>query len=481
MASNGNLLRAIWQTDPRWQGILRPYTAGDVARLRGTMRVEYTLARSGAERMWKQLTSEPYVAALGAMTPDQAVEQVAAGLKAIYVSGLEEATDANTAGQMYPDQSMYPYDSVPALCRAINHALQQADQIDNAEARRGTYWFAPLVADAESGFGGPIHAFELMKAMIENGAAAVHFEDQVPASRKSAGTNGRTILPTSDFISKLVAARLAADVMGAPTLIIARTDANSANWIRSDVDDRDKPFLTGERAPNGDYGFRGGLQAAIARGLAYAPYADMLWCETSSPDLAEARKFAEAIHAKFPGKMLAYNCSPSFNWRAKLDDAGLVNFQKELAAMGYKFQFVALAGFHALNMSMFELARDFRRAGMAAYSELQEREIEAAREDGFRAIRHQRFVGAGYFDDVAQVIAGGKPAQVNAGGKPSVALVKSSVSGLPSPRPTGPPSLRQAEPGGSVELGRSVEAQFVSEKAEGPVEETRPPMAKAVT
>jgi isocitrate/methylisocitrate lyase len=453
MASNGNLLRAIWQTDPRWQGINRPYTAGDVTRLRGTMRIEYTLARYGAERMWKLLTTEPYVAALGAVTPNQAVEQVAAGLKTIYVSGWQVAADANRAGQIYPDQSLYPSDSVPALCRSINNALQRADQIDLAEARRDTYWFAPLVADAEAGFGGPLNAFELMKAMIENGAAAVHFEDQVPSPSKRGQTGGKTIVPTSEFISKLVAARLAADVMAVPTLIIARTDACGAKWIRSDVDDRDKPFLTGERTPEGDYGFRGGLQAAIARGLAFAPYADMLWCESASPDLAEARKFAEAIHAKFPGKMLAYNCSPSFNWRAKLDDAGLVNFQKELAAMGYKFQFVTLAGFHALNMSMFELARDFRRAGMAAYSELQEREIEAAREDGFRAIRHQRFAGAGYFEDVAQVIA---------------------KSGLPSPR--------QGEFGRSdTALVKSsvVEAQFVSEKAEGPVEETRPPMAKA--
>jgi isocitrate/methylisocitrate lyase len=442
MASNGNLLRAIWQTDPRWQGINRPYTAGDVTRLRGTMRIEYTLARYGAERMWKLLSSEPYVAALGAVTPNQAIEQVAAGLKAIYVSGWQVAADANGAGQMYPNQSLYPADSVPGLCRSINNALQRADQIDLAEARRDTYWFAPLVADAEAGFGGPLNTFELMKAMIESGAAAVHFEDQVPSPNKRGQTGGKTIVPTSEFISKLVAARLAADVMGVPTIIIARTDASGAKLIRSDVDERDKPFLTGERTPEGDYGFRSGLQAAITRGLAYAPYADMLWCESSSPDLEEARKFAEAIHAKFPGKMLAYNCSPSFNWRAKLDDAGLVNFQNKLAAMGYKFQFVTLAGFHALNMSMFELARDYRRAGMAAYSELQEREIEAAREDGFRAIRHQRFVGAGYFDDVAQVIAGAKP---------STALVKSSV----------------------------VEAQFVSQKAEGPVEETRPPMAKA--
>lgn len=442
MAANGNLLRAIWQTDPRWQGIERPYTAGDVTRLRGTMRIEYTLARYGAERMWKLLTSEPFVAALGSVTPNQAVEQVAAGLKAIYVSGWQAAADANRAGQMYPDQSLYPSDSVPALCRAIHNALQRADQIDHAEARHATYWFAPVVADAEAGFGGPLHAFELMKAMIESGAAAVHFEDSAPAAKKPGQAGRKTIVATGEFISKLVAARLAADVMGVPTLIIARTDANSANLIRSDVDERDKPFLTGERTPEGDYGFRGGLQAAIARGLAYAPYADILWCETSSPELDEARKFAQAIHAKFPGKMLAYNCSPSFNWRAKLDDAGLVNFQKELAAMGYKFQFVTLAGFHALNMSMFELARDYRRAGMEAYAELQEREIEAARADGFRAIRHQRFVGAGYFDDVAQVIAGGKPL---------VAPAKSPDEDLKSEK----------------------------EKAEGPVEEAGPPMAKA--
>jgi isocitrate lyase len=439
MAGNGALLRAIWQTDPRWQGITRPYSSADVTRLRGSMRIEHTLAHAGAERLWRLLHSEPCVTALGAVTPNQAVEQVAAGLKAVYVSGWQVAADANNAGQMYPDQSLYPADSVPNLCKRINNALQRADQIDFAEGRHGTYWYAPLIADAEAGFGGPLNAFELMKAMIEAGAAAVHFEDQLSSVKKCGHMGGKVLVPAAEFINKLVAARLAADVMGVPTLLIARTDANSATLLRSDFDERDKPFLTGERTEEGDFVYRGGLDAAIARGLAYAPYADMIWCETSSPDVKEAWRFAEAIHSKFPGKLLAYNCSSSFNWRAKLDDAGLLHFQEDLAAMGYKFQFVTLAGFHAINMSMFELAKAYHRDGMWAYSQLQEREFEAAREQDFRAIKHQRFVGAGYFDDVTQVIAGGK----------------SAVTAL---------------------KGSTEEAQFQTEKAKGPVEVTKPPV-----
>ncbi|MBZ5500810.1 MAG: isocitrate lyase [Acidobacteriia bacterium] len=410
MAGNGTVLQAIWQTDPRWEGIERPYSAGDVERLRGTMHVEHSLARAGAERLWKLLQSRAYVPALGAMTGNQAVEQISAGLSAIYVSGWQIAADANSSGDMYPDQGLYAADSVPRIVRNINRALLRADQIDYAEGRNGTHWFAPLVADGDAGFGGTLNTFELMKAMIEAGAAAVHFEDQLASAKKCGHLGGKVVVPISEFISKLVAARLAADVMGVPTLIVARTDAESAGLIRSDIDDRDRPFLTGERTSEGDFVFRGGLDAAIVRGLAYAPYADLLWCETSTPDLDEARRFAEAIHAKFPGKWLAYNCSPSFHWKQQLDDAALARFQEELAALGFKFQFVTLAGFHTLNMSMFDLARGYRRSGMLAYSRLQEHEFEAAAEHGYRAVKHQRFAGTGYFDDVAQVIAGGKSA-----------------------------------------------------------------------
>ena len=410
MAGNGTVLQAIWQTDPRWEGIERPYSAGDVERLRGTMHVEHSLARAGAERLWKLLQSRAYVPALGAMTGNQAVEQISAGLSAIYVSGWQIAADANSSGDMYPDQGLYAADSVPRIVRNINRALLRADQIDYAEGRNGTHWFAPLVADGDAGFGGTLNTFELMKAMIEAGAAAVHFEDQLASAKKCGHLGGKVVVPISEFISKLVAARLAADVMGVPTLSVARTDAESAGLIRSDIDDRDRPFLTGERTSEGDFVFRGGLDAAIVRGLAYAPYADLLWCETSTPDLDEARRFAEAIHAKFPGKWLAYNCSPSFHWKQQLDDAALARFQEELAALGFKFQFVTLAGFHTLNMSMFDLARGYRRSGMLAYSRLQEHEFEAAAEHGYRAVKHQRFAGTGYFDDVAQVIAGGKSA-----------------------------------------------------------------------
>jgi isocitrate lyase len=409
MASNGETKPEFRNgaMHPRWAGITRPYSAADIERLRGTVRVEHTLARLGAERLWKLLHSEPYVHSLGAMTGNQAMEQVLAGLKAVYVSGWQVAADANNAGEMYPDQSLYPADSAPNLVRRINKAFQRGDQIDHSESRNGTYWFAPLVADAEAGFGGDLNAFELMKSMIEAGAAGVHFEDQLSSAKKCGHMGGKVVVPTGEFIQKLVAARLAADVAGVPTILIARTDAHSAGLIRSDFDERDRAFLTGERTQDGFFGFRGGLEAAIARGIAYAPYADMIWCETSTPDIEEAREFAEAIHAQFPGKLLAYNCSPSFNWRKKLDPDSIRRFQAELGAMGYKFQFVTLAGFHALNLSMYELARAYRDAGMTAYSELQEREFKLEAEDNYRAVKHQRFVGTGYFDAVQQVIASG--------------------------------------------------------------------------
>lgn len=394
----------------RWIGIERPYRLSDVERLRGTLAIEYTLARRGAERFWNLLHSEPYVAALGAVTGNQAVEQVLAGLKAIYVSGWQVAADANTAGQTYPDQSLYPSDSVPGLVRRINRALQRADEIHHAEGKDALDWYAPIIADAEAGFGGALNAFELMKAMIEGGAAAVHFEDQLSSVKKCGHMGGKVVVPTAEFIQKLVAARLAADVAGVPTILIARTDANSAGLIRSDFDARDHKFMTGERTPEGDFAFRGGLEAAIERGLAYAPYADMLWCETASPDLGEARAFSQAIHAKFPGKLLAYNCSSSFNWKKKLDEATLPRFQEELGKMGYKYQFVTLAGFHSLNSGMFQLARAYRQSGMAAYSRLQEMEFQSAEESGYEAIRHQRFVGTGYFDSVSEAISGGASA-----------------------------------------------------------------------
>jgi isocitrate lyase len=409
MATNGKAAHTQndWNTNPRWAGITRPYTQADVERLRGSIHVEHTLARLGAERLWNLLQSESYVPSLGAMTGNQAVQQVQAGLQAIYVSGWQVAADANDAGQMYPDQSLYPADSVPNLCRRINQALTRADQVHHAEGQNGTYWFAPLVADAEAGFGGNLNAFELMKAMIEGGAACVHFEDQLSSAKKCGHLGGKVLVPTVEAIQKLVAARLAADVMGVPTLIMARTDADSAGLLTSDVDPRDREFLTGERTSEGFFGIRAGLDAAIARAIAYAPYADMIWCETSHPDLEEARLFAEGVHAKFPGKMLAYNCSPSFNWKKKLDDATIAKFQKELAAMGYKFQFITLAGFHALNLGMFELARTYKQSGMSAYSRLQEQEFSSEAQHGYEAAKHQRFVGTGYFDTVTQVIAGG--------------------------------------------------------------------------
>ena len=394
-------------TQDRFAGILRPYSQADVMRLRGSFTVEHTIARLGAQRLWDLLHDEPYVAALGALTGNQAVQQVRAGLKAIYLSGWQVAADANTAGRMYPDQSLYPADSVPNVVRRINAALLRADQIEVAEGKRDRYWLAPIVADAEAGFGGPLNAHELMKGMIEAGAAGVHFEDQLASEKKCGHMGGKVLVPTSQFIRTLVAARLAADVCDVPTLLVARTDADSAKLLLSDVDPRDREFIVpGDRTPEGFFRMRGGLEAAIARGLAYAPYVDLLWCETSHPDIAEAKAFAEGIRAKFPNKLLAYNCSPSFNWKKHLDDATIARFQRELGAMGYKFQFVTLAGFHALNFSMFNLAREYAKEGMAAYSRMQQAEF-AAESSGYTATKHQREVGTGYFDEVAQVIAGG--------------------------------------------------------------------------
>lgn len=405
-----------WATDQRWQGTRRDYSAEDVARLRGSVEIKHTLAEMGAERLWNLLHTEPYVSTLGAMTGCQAVQQVQAGLKAIYLSGWQVAADANLAGQTYPDQSLYPANSVPDVVRKINQALQRADQISRAEGRSDVCWFAPIVADAEAGFGGNLNAFELMKAMIEAGAAAVHFEDQLASAKKCGHMGGKVLVPTQEFIQKLVAARLAADVMGVATVLIARTDANGANLLTSDIDERDQRFLTGSRTAEGFFSVRAGLDQAIARGLAYAPYADIVWCETSEPNLAEARVFADAIHAEFPGKLLAYNCSPSFNWKKKLDEDTISRFQIDLAAMGYKFQFVTLAGFHALNLSMFELAANYKESGMSAYSKLQEIEFQRESDSGYRAVKHQAFVGTGYFDAVAQVIAGGASSLTALGG-----------------------------------------------------------------
>ena len=399
-------LEREWETNPRWRGITRPYTAAAVERLRGTLQIEHTLARKGAERLWNLLHTERYVASLGALTGNQAVQQVKAGLQAIYLSGWQVAADANLSGHMYPDQSLYPANSVPAVVKRINAARQRADQIHHSEGKDDVYWYAPIVADAEAGFGGPLNCFELMKAMIEAGAAGVHFEDQLSSEKKCGHMGGKVLLPTQTAIKNLVAARLAADVMGVPTLLVARTDANGAKLITSDVDPRDQPFLTGERTAEGFFGLKAGIETAIARGLAYAPYADLIWCETAEPNIEEAERFAAAIHERFPGKLLAYNCSPSFNWRKKLDERTIATFQQRLGDMGYKFQFVTLAGFHALNLAMFELALQYRDRGMAAYSELQQREF-AMEEFGYSATRHQREVGTGYFDEVSQVIAGG--------------------------------------------------------------------------
>jgi isocitrate/methylisocitrate lyase len=391
----------------RWVGVERPYTRDDVERVRGRFRIEHTLARLGSERLWRLLQTEDYVAALGAMTGAQAVQMVKAGLQAIYVSGWQVAADANLAGHTYPDQSLYPANSAPALVKRINAALLRADQIDAAEDRNGTYWLAPIVADAEAGFGGPLNAFELMKAFIEAGAAGVHFEDQLSSEKKCGHLGGKVLVPTSQFVRTLVAARLAADVLDVPTVLVARTDALSATLLTSDADERDREFATGERTPEGFFRIAPGIEAPIARALEYAPYADVLWCETSTPDLEEAARFAEAVHARFPGKLLAYNCSPSFNWRKHLDERTIASFQHELAGMGYKFQFVTLAGFHAVCNSMFDLARGYAAEGMSAYVRLQQEEF-ANEEHGYTATRHQREVGAGYFDAVLDAVTGGE-------------------------------------------------------------------------
>lgn len=394
-----------WKSD-RWKGIERPYSASDVVRLRGSVVVEHTLARMGAERLWKLVNEEDYINALGALTGNQAMQQVKAGLKAIYLSGWQVAADANLAGQMYPDQSLYPANSVPQVVKRINQTLQRADQIQQAEGKGDTYWFAPIVADMEAGFGGPLNVFELTKSMIEAGAGGVHLEDQLASEKKCGHLGGKVLQPTQTAIRHLIAARLAADVMNVPTVIIARTDANAANLLTSDVDPYDHAYITGERSPEGFYYTNPGLDQAISRGLAYAPYADLIWCETAEPDVDEARRFAEAIHEQYPGKLLAYNCSPSFNWKSKLSDEEIAGFQQELGKMGYKFQFVTLAGFHSLNHSMFELAKGYKETGMAAYSNLQQAEF-AAEADGYTATRHQREVGTGYFDEVSLVISGG--------------------------------------------------------------------------
>lgn len=404
-------LRIDWETNPRWAGIRRPYQAEEVVRLRPTVDIAHSLAALGAQKLWEKLHQQPYVAALGALTGNQAVQEVQAGLDAIYLSGWQVAADANLAGQMYPDQSLYPADSVPAVVRRINNALLRADQIQRLQGDGEVDYFAPIVADAEAGFGGNLNAFELMKMMIEAGAAGVHFEDQLSSAKKCGHLGGKVLVPTSEAIQKLVAARLAADVMGVPTLLVARTDADAANLLTSDIDPADRPFCTGERSAEGFYYVHAGIQQAIARGLAYAPYADLIWMETSKPDLAEARAFAQAIHAVYPSKMLAYNCSPSFNWASKLDREALLNFREELAALGYRFQFITLAGFHALNTSMFELARAYRQNGMAGYSELQQREF-ALQAYGFKAVKHQSFVGTGYFDAVQTTITAGTASTV---------------------------------------------------------------------
>ena len=400
--------REINWNSPRWDGTIRTYEPGDVRRLRGTVHVEYSLAQAGAEKLWMLLNREQYIAALGALTGNQAIEMARAGLKAIYLSGWQVAADANLGGQMYPDQSLYPSNSVPSVVRSINNALMRADQIALSERQNSIDWMLPIIADAEAGFGGVLNAFELMKSLIEAGAAAVHFEDQLSSAKKCGHMGGKVLVPTQEAVQKLVAARLAADVMGVSTVLIARTDANGAQLITSDCDQRDTSFLTGERTPEGFFGYRGGLDAAIARGLAYAPYADMLWCETSEPSIAQARRFATAIHEAFPGKLLAYNCSPSFHWKAKLNEREIAGFQRELAGMGYRFQFVTLAGFHALNLSAFELAHEYARTGMSAYSKLQQREFELAERAGYGAVKHQRFVGTGYFDEIANLVAAGR-------------------------------------------------------------------------
>jgi len=401
-----NQLKHDWEVNLRWKGITRPYTAEEVVKLRGSIQIQHTLATIGANRLWELLHTEDYIHALGALTGNQAVQQVKAGLKAIYLSGWQVAADANLSGHMYPDQSLYPVNSVPNVVKKINQALQRADQIQHMEGKNDIQWFAPIVADAEAGFGGTLNVFELMKAMIEAGASGVHFEDQLASEKKCGHLGGKVLLPTQNAVKNLISARLAADVLGVPTVLIARTDANAANLITSDIDSYDQPFITGERTSEGFYRTKEGIDQAIARGLAYAPYADLIWCETSEPNLEEAKQFAKAIHKQYPHKLLAYNCSPSFNWKKKLSDKEIENFQRELGKLGYKFQFVTLAGFHSLNHSMFELARSYKERGMGAYSELQQAEFQSEK-NGYTATRHQREVGTGYFDEVANVISGG--------------------------------------------------------------------------
>lgn len=404
--NQSNTLIHDWVSNPRWKGIERPYTAEDVLKLRGSVKIEHTLATLGAERLWDLLHSERYVAGLGALTGNQAIQEVQAGLQAIYLSGWQVAADANLAGQMYPDQSLYPADSVPNVVKRINNALLRADQIQSVTGEGNVHWLAPIVADAEAGFGGNLNAFELMKMMIEAGAAGVHFEDQLSSAKKCGHLGGKVLVPTQEAINKLVAARLAADAMGVSTLLVARTDADAANLITSDIDPRDRRFLTGERSNEGFFYVKCGIEQAIDRGLSYAPYADLVWCETSHPDLGEAREFAQAIHAKYPGKLLAYNCSPSFNWASKLSENEMLTFRENIADMGYKFQFITLAGFHALNTSMFELAVAYRERGMAGYSQLQQKEV-ALQSKGFRAVKHQAFVGTSYFDAVQNIVTSG--------------------------------------------------------------------------
>jgi len=396
-----------WEQSERWKGIYRPYSLEDVEKLQSSLAIKYTLAEAGAKRLWELLQSEDYVSALGALTGNQAVQQVRAGLQAIYLSGWQVAADANLSGHMYPDQSLYPVNSVPVVVKKINQALQRSDQIDKLEGKTDTHWYAPIIADAEAGFGGPLNAHELMKSMIEAGAAGVHFEDQLSSEKKCGHMGGKVLVPTSQFIKTLVAARLAADILEVPTILVARTDANSAGLLTSNVDPYDHEFMTGERTPEGFYNIKGGIKQAISRGLAYAPYADLIWCETSTPDLDEAKEFADAIHSKYPNKMLAYNCSPSFNWEQNLDKSTIAKFQSELAKMGYKFQFVTLAGFHALNYSMYNLSSHFKVRGMSAYSELQQAEFVAI-DSGYTAVKHQREVGTGYFDAVSSVISDGE-------------------------------------------------------------------------
>ncbi|MFN0081248.1 MAG: isocitrate lyase [Ferruginibacter sp.] len=406
-----NQLALDWQSNARWKGITRPYTAEEVLRLRSKVEIEYTLAKKGSEKLWEKLTTQPYVAALGALTGNQAVQEIAAGLEAIYLSGWQVAADANSSGTMYPDQSLYPVNSVPEVVKRINNALLRCEQIDSVNGDNSKDWMAPIIADAEAGFGGNLNAFELMKAMIEAGASAIHFEDQLSSAKKCGHLGGKVLVPTQEAINKLVAARLAADVMNVPSIVIARTDAEAANLITSDIDVRDQPFVTGERTSEGFYKVRNGVEQCISRGLAYAPFADILWMETSHPDLAVAKEFAEAIHKVYPGKLLAYNCSPSFNWSKHLNEREMECFREELAALGYKFQFITLAGFHALNTSMFELSKAYKEKGMAGFSELQQREF-ALQEHGFKAVKHQSFVGTGYFDYVQNTVQQGEASTV---------------------------------------------------------------------